>query len=380
MRMAAAAVRAGGVGRALVMPNLRPPIGRVDAALDYRRTLQQVEPGVEYLMTLYLHRDLSSDDVRCAADAGIVGVKCYPRGVTTNSEHGVGSLRDYYPVFSAMQACDLVLNLHGEAPSDAASVRGGRRHRAQARLPADPAMPMPRPLTAHGSPRQGTCAWNAEERFLEQLRAIHRAFPHLRIVLEHVTTAAAVDAVRSRRRVARPRMRPDDIGAAPWARQVAALGPTVAATITAHHLELTVDDWAGQCHNYCRPVAKLPSDRDALRAVVRAGHPRFFFGSDSAPHPRSAKLSAAAPAGIYTSPYALPYLATTLDALGCIERLRPFVSEFGRAFYRLPPTRGSVLLERTPVTVPEELPFEGGTVVPFRAGQELSWRVAAMQA
>lgn len=311
MKTAVAATEAGGVGRCLVMPNTRPPLCTVDLALAYRDALRQENDRLEYLMTLYLAAETTPAEVRRAAAAGITGIKCYPQGVTTNSDLGVCDLARYDEVFAAMAAEGLVLELHGETAS------------------------------CHA---EDTCVLNAEHRFLPEVERLHTAFPGLRIVLEHVTTAAAVA-------------------------KVAELGDTVAATITAHHLELVVDDWAGRNHNYCKPVAKFPSDREALRERVREGHPRFFLGSDSAPHPRTSKECAEACAGVFTGPLLLPYLADTLDRLGCLDRLRDFVSSFGRRFYALEETTARVTLVREPQTVPERY----GGVVPFRAGQTLNW-------
>eukprot|EP00128_Syssomonas_multiformis_P007862 Colp12_sorted_trinity150504_noHs@33988 len=215
-------VRQGGIGRVLVMPNLQPPVYTVDEALKYKSELEALDPSVDYRMTLYLSAKLTPEEVKKAAASGIAGVKSYPKGVTTNSESGIESYTTYYPVFKAMEEHGIVLNLHGEVPSN------------------------------HS---KNICVLNAEHHFLEHLEQLHKDFPKLKIVLEHVTTAAAVEKVKS-------------------------LGETVASTITAHHLDLTVDDWAGKNHNFCKPVAKFPSDRDALRSVVIEGHPRFFLGSD----------------------------------------------------------------------------------------------------
>ncbi|KAJ1550606.1 Dihydroorotase, partial [Cladochytrium tenue] len=211
MRAVTPLLEAAGVRTALVMPNLRPPITSTAQALAYRDQLQALAPSVLFLMTLYLTPELTPDEVRKAAAAGIVGVKSYPRGVTTNSDSGIEDYDRYFPVFEAMQDAGLVLNLHGEVPSDA---------------------------------DKGTCVLNAEERFLPQLERLHARFPRLRIVLEHASTRAAVDAVRR-------------------------LGDTVAASITLHHLDLVVDHWAADPHNYCKPVAKFPDDRDALREVIK---------------------------------------------------------------------------------------------------------------
>jgi dihydroorotase len=177
-----------------------PPITTVEQALAYKQRLSAIEPNVTYLMSLYLHPSITPSTIAAAAAAGITSVKSYPAGVTTNSDSGVIDYAPFYPVFAAMQEHDLVLNLHGELPPSAGP---------------------------------DITVLNAEAAFLPTLAALHAAFPRLRIVLEHCTTAAAVEAVR-------------------------ACGPTVAATITAHHLYLTIDDVVGNCYNFCKPVSKLP--------------------------------------------------------------------------------------------------------------------------
>ncbi|KAF9221928.1 Dihydroorotase [Gyrodon lividus] len=318
-------VRQGGFDLAYVMPNLNPPITKTNQAVEYREWLNTIDNKVDYLMTLYLSPDLTPEEVRKAKEAGIVGVKSYPRGVTTNSDGGIESYEVYYPVFEEMQKCDLVLNLHGEVPSEAAS---------------------------------NICVLNAEEIFLPHLKVLHEAFPKLRIVLEHATTRAAVEAVKS-------------------------LGDTVACTITAHHLAMTVDDWAGQSWNYCKPVAKYPSDRQALRDVILEGHPRFFLGSDSAPHPTHSK-SMATPvspcaAGVYTSPILLPFVADILESFGALDKLQKFVSNYGRAFYRRPPGANArrVMLQKVKgYQVEDTWSFGNESVRPFWAGKEIGWKIS----
>lgn len=315
-------VRKGGFNVAYVMPNLKPPITSTDQALEYKTELQQLDPRVEYLMTLYLSPELTPDEIRKAKKAGIAGVKSYPRGVTTNSDGGIESYEVYYPIFEAMQDVDMILNLHGEIPSD---------------------------------PATNVHVLNAEPHFLPHLASIHKDFPRLRIVLEHATTRAAVEAVK-------------------------ACGPTVACTITAHHLSLTVDDWAGQSWNFCKPVAKFPDDRTALQEVIKEGHPRFFLGSDSAPHPPHTKSTSTptqgCAAGIYTSPILLPLVAHQLDSFGALDKLDGFASLFGRNFYGLPvdglPT---VTIKRTTRKVVENYALNGEAVVPFWSGKEIDWEL-----
>ncbi|CCO26580.1 dihydroorotase [Rhizoctonia solani AG-1 IB] len=266
-------VALGGFKLAYVMPNTKPPITSTEQALAYKQKLEAIDPQTEYMMTLYLSPELTPDEINKAKAAGIAGVKSYPRGVTTNSDSGIESYDVYYPVFEAMQEVDMVLNLHGEIPSEA---------------------------------RTNTCVLNAEPQFLPHLRKIHAAFPRLRIVLEHATTRAAVECVKE-------------------------LGNTVACSITAHHLALTVDDWAGQSWHFCKPVAKYPDDREALREIVKEGHPRFFLGSDSAPHPPSSKSNAGpdspCAAGVYTSPILLPLVAHLLESFGALDKLNDFTRQ-----------------------------------------------------
>ncbi|PWN95324.1 Dihydroorotase [Tilletiopsis washingtonensis] len=332
-------VLAGGMHLAYVMPNLSPPLTLPQHTVAYLAHLRALAPEIDIRGTLFLSPALTPQLIREAAQAGIAGVKSYPRGVTTGSEGGIESYEVYYDVFEAMQQHGLVLNLHGEVPSDAS---------------------------------KNISVLTAEATFLRHLVALHARFPRLRIVLEHATTRAAVECVK-------------------------ALGDTVGCTITPHHLDLTVDDWAGRPVNFCKPVAKHPDDREALRDVIRSGHPRFFLGSDSAPHPLAAKLPSAVShgasalaahacaAGIYTSPILLPLCATLLESFGALEQLAGYVSTHGRAFYGMPAPQGKdVTLVRRKSTVPmsyvleqhQHLPQgapEKCEVVPFWAGRELEW-------
>ncbi|KAJ2549461.1 dihydroorotase [Coemansia sp. RSA 1933] len=319
-------VEQGGVRTVLAMPNLTPPLTTAQMAYEYGQTLQQLAPNVKFILTMYLNPELTAEEINKAAGLGITAVKMYPSGVTTNSDWGVVDLKMYYATFQAMQDNNMVLCLHGECPSDA---------------------------------DKGICILNAEERFLDTLRELHKDFPRLRIVLEHATTKAAVDCVKS-------------------------LGDTVGCTITAHHLFITIDDWAGQPHHFCKPVAKFPDDRNALRDIVKSGHPRFFLGSDSAPHPRKAKQGEKPAAGVFTTPILIPLLATLFGKIGCLDKLESFVSTHGRAFYQLPAISAAdssaITLERTRSKVPDSFSILGKedddeTVVPFMSGQELEWQI-----
>jgi len=329
MKMVVPLIRFGGISRVLVMPNLVPPITNVEMAVNYRKELEAIDNQVEYLMTLYLNPSLTPDEIRLASKNGIVGVKSYPKGVTTNSESGIENYEIYYPIFKVMEEENLILNLHGEMPSD------------------------------HG---KDICVLNAEEKFLPELEKIHQKFPKLRIVLEHVTSKAAVEKVKS-------------------------LGRTVGATITVHHMELTIDDVAGKNHHFCKPIAKFPHDREAITQVILERNPKFFLGSDSAPHPRHLKECQTACAGVFTSPFILPYLATIFEKLNCLDYLEQFTSENGRKFYNLPEKSGlteKILLIKKPLKIPEEFHFGDkekpeGSVVPFWAGKELPWSIQLVE-
>ncbi len=310
-----------------LQPNLVPPITTVHHALDYQRRLQELEPNVTFLMSLYLHPSISPETIRKAKRAGITGVKSYPHGVTTHSDQGVLSYEPFYPVFEEMEREDMVLNIHGELPPSAG---------------------------------EDITVLSAEEAFLPTFLDLHRRFPNLRIILEHCTSAAAVEAVKT-------------------------CGPTVAATITAHHLFMIVDDWAGDPHCFCKPVAKLPSDRRALLQAAASGDPRFFLGTDSAPHPSSSKRADKYAAGVFTQPHAVGLVIDALEQgieTGVLtaedvneEKLKGFLSGYGRAFYKVDDDRKEkIVLKRQAVTIDKLLRSNDGQVevVPFRQGK-LTW-------
>lgn len=312
-------VKKGGVSVCFVMPNLVPPLTKPDDVLEYQKSLQKLSPDTLFLMSLYLCPDITPEVIKEAKSKGITGVKCYPAGVTTNSEHGVSSYEPFYPTFAEMERQDMVLNLHGECPS--------------------------------GS---DITVLNAEEKFLPTLELLHTKFPRLRIVLEHCTSAAAVEAVKK-------------------------CGPTVAATITAHHLFLTVDSWGGSAHNFCKPVAKLPSDRTALINAATSGSPKFFFGSDSAPHPLTSKTRAKnAAAGVFTQEYAISYVAQAFDKVGKLDKLKGFVSDFGKDFYKVNDKDlnvQTVTLVKKSFKVDDSLKSGDLEVIPFLAGETLDYSV-----
>ncbi|KAJ5642426.1 dihydroorotase [Penicillium lividum] len=326
MELVTPTIRKGGVNTVFVMPNLVPPITTVDHALDYKKRLQAIEPNVSYLMSLYLHETITPATIIDAKKRGITGVKSYPAGVTTNSSSGVIDYASFYPVFAEMERQGLVLNLHGEVPSTG-----------------------------------DVTVLSAEEKFLPTLMELHAKFPKLRIILEHCTTAAAIEAVKK-------------------------CGPSVAGTITAHHLSIIVDHWAGDPFCFCKPVAKTPADRDALLRAAISGNPKFFFGSDSAPHPAASKRGGEKiAAGVFTQPYTTQVVLDSLEQAcekGILkeeditpEILEGFMSKFGRAFYEIGEEKKEfITIDKKGEKIVDILQSEATDVVPFRKTQE-TWTV-----
>ncbi len=308
--------------RAVIMPNLRPPVTTTQQALAYRaRILEAVPPGLDFepLMTLYLTDQTPPAEIARAKNSGhVVASKLYPAGATTNADAGVTNIRRLYPVLEAMQRCGMLLLIHGEV--------------------TDPAVDI----------------FDREAVFIEQvLITLVRDFPGLSIVLEHITTGEAVDFVRE----------------APV---------TVAATITAHHLRYSRNalfQGGVRPHYYCLPVLKRERHRQALIRAATGGDPKFFLGTDSAPHPRQGKEAACGCAGCYTAYTALELYAETFDAAGTLDRLEAFASVHGPDFYSLPRNTGAVTLQRQSTQVPETLPFGDDQLIPLRAGETLSWRL-----
>ncbi|HFE44485.1 MAG TPA: dihydroorotase, partial [Nannocystis exedens] len=311
----------------LVMPNLRPPVRRLDDAIAYRQRILAALPEsaqFEPLMTLYLTDETTPVELRAARDSGIViGVKLYPAGATTNSAAGVRDLRAA-PVeraLAAMQELGLPLLVHGEV--------------------TDPEVDI----------------FDREAVFIERiLRPLCVRFPGLRVVLEHVTTTAGVDFVRQQS------------------------GDLVAATITAHHLLLNRNALLVgglQPHHYCLPVLKRERHRRALVEAATSGDRRFFLGTDSAPHQRSAKESACGCAGCYTAHAAIELYAEAFAAARALAKLEAFASHHGPDFYGLPRNEGTITLAPRPWQVPASYESAGGEIVPLRAGAEIHWRVVA---
>ncbi|HET7767095.1 MAG TPA: dihydroorotase [Burkholderiales bacterium] len=309
--------------RAVVMPNLTPPVTDAARAAAYRaRILGSLSRGARFepLMTLYLTDNTSAEEIARAKRSGFVcGVKYYPAGATTNSDSGVTRIERVHAALDAMQEHDLPLLVHGEVTTP------------------------------------GIDVFERERVFLETVLAgIVRRFPRLRIVVEHASTREAVEFV-------------------------SANGPCIAATITVHHLLYNRGAlFAGgfRPHYYCLPVLKREEHRAALVRAATSGSPKFFLGTDSAPHARADKESGCGHAGIFSAPAALELYAEAFDAAGALDKLEGFASVHGAAFYGLPRNAGSVTLRKEAWNLPGELPFGAATVVPLRAGEPVGWRLA----
>jgi dihydroorotase len=305
------------------MPNLKAPVTSVTQALGYReRILAALPPGARFepLMTLYLTERTLPAEIAAAKKTGFVhAVKYYPAGATTNSESGVTDLARCRAVFAAMEKHDLPLLLHGEV--------------------TDPAVDV----------------FDREQVFIGKvLVPLLDRYPRLRVVFEHITTRQAVEFVK-------------------------AASVNVAATITAHHLLYSRNAmFAGgmRPHMYCLPVLKREEHRWALLGAATSGNPKFFLGTDSAPHARNAKESACGCAGIYSAHAALELYAEAFEAAKALDKLEAFASFYGADFYRLPRNREKVTLRKQSWEVPAEIPFGSGTLVPLRAGESLSWTLS----
>lgn len=315
--MAAYAARsAAHFGRILAMPNVVPPLCSAAALEDYARSagaaLAAAPRGAELLPTFKLVPGMGRAAVLACAAAGAAAGKYYPAGATTNSSDGVPSPESVAPELEAMEEAGLVLSIHGE----------------------DPAAP----------------ALERERAFLPVVDRLLARYGRLRIVFEHLSTAEAVEAVLA------------------WPERLA-------ATLTAHHLAFTIDDLLGERLDprfFCKPVLKGARDREALVRAATSGSPRFFFGSDSAPHPPAAKAGGAA--GAYAAPVALSLVAGAFEEAGALGRLEAFLSEHGARFYGLPLNEGRLALRREPWTVPDEI--DG--VAPLAAGRTLAWKAARL--
>jgi len=309
-------------GRAIIMPNLSPPVTTAAAAVAYRaRILAALPAGAQFepLMTLYLTDRTEVEEITRAREAGVVGCKLYPAGATTHSDAGVTDVGRLDAVFEHMTAAGLVLQVHGEV--------------------TDPAVDV----------------FEREVRFIDTVLApLAARHPRLRIVFEHITTRAALEFVLSAR-------------------------AGIAATVTPQHLLMNRNAlFAGglRPHHYCLPVLKAEEHRVALLAAVARGSPRLFLGTDSAPHARSAKESACACAGIFSAHAGIELYAEAFAAAAALEKLESFASDHGADFYGLPRNRDTITLVPEPWEVPARYPFGSGELVPLRAGERIAWRLA----
>ncbi len=311
-------------GRAIVMPNLKPPVTTTELAAAYRqRILAALPAGSRFtpLMTLYLTDNTSPAEIARAKSSGIVtAVKYYPAGATTNSDSGVTEIAKVHGALAALEEHDLPLLVHGEV--------------------TDPAIDV----------------FDREAAFIDRVLAgLVRRFPRLRIVFEHITTRNGVAFVRG-------------------------AGPRVGATITPQHLLLNRNAlFKGgiRPHHFCLPVLKREVHREALIEAATSGEPQFFLGTDSAPHARHTKETACGCAGIYSAHAGIELYAEAFDRAGRLDRLEAFASVHGADYYRLPRNTDTITLSRTPWTAPAGYPFGGDTLVPFRAGETIGWRLDA---
>ncbi len=309
--------------RAIVMPNLSPPVTDMAAAQAYRERILAAVPehsGFTPLMTCYLADTADAQDMAQGFENGVfTAAKLYPANATTNSAHGVTDVTNIMPVLERMQDIGMPLLIHGEVTDAQVDV------------------------------------FDREAVFIERtLSKIVNHFPELKIVFEHITTADAVDFVNG-------------------------TGPNVGATVTPQHLHINRNamfEGGIRPHAYCLPVAKREQHRLALRKAATSGSPKYFLGTDSAPHEIDAKESACGCAGIFNAPYALESYATVFEEEGALDKLEGFASIHGPQFYGLPLNEGTVTLRRSAVTVAETIEAGGATIVPFHAGQELRWQIA----
>ena len=309
-------------GRAIVMPNLAPPITNTEKAQAYRQRILDARPAnsdFEPLMTLYLTDTTTPDEIRKAKASGFIhAVKLYPAGATTNSDSGVTDLENVYDTLAAMEEVNLPLLVHGEVTDAHIDI------------------------------------FDREKVFIDQkLQPLTERLPNLRIVFEHITTKDAADFVLF-------------------------AGKNIAATITPHHLLLNRNDMLVggiRPHHYCLPVLKREEHRQALLEVATSGNPKFFLGTDSAPHAKGAKESSCGCAGAYTAFAAIELYAEAFESVGALGKLDGFASRFGPQFYGLPVNEQTLSLARQQWSVPKEFTFGDDVVVPLRAGGDLIWQL-----
>ena len=308
--------------RAIVMPNLKPPVRTVAEAAVYRdRILAAIPEGQQFepLMTLYLTDNTSPEEIFAAKAARFIkAVKYYPAGATTNSDSGVTDIRKCDRVFEAMEQVDMPLLLHGEVTDSHVDM------------------------------------FDREKVFIkEKLAPLKQRFPNLRVVLEHVTTSEAVEFVQKT--------------------------DNIAATITPQHLQFSRNilfQGGLRPHYYCLPILKRETHRQALIKAATSGNPKFFLGTDSAPHPRNGKESSCGCAGCFSALHAMELYTEVFESMAALDKLEAFASFHGPDFYKLPRNTERITLVKTPWRIPKELPFPESGLVPLRAGEELTWRMA----
>lgn len=310
--------------RAIIMPNLKPPVTTVELAHAYRSRIEANLKSLginsfEPLMTLYLTDNTSADEVRKAKAEGIVGFKLYPAGATTNSDAGVTDIRHCYKALEAMQEVGMLFLVHGEVTHSDIDI------------------------------------FDREAVFIDQiLEPLRRDFPQLKMVFEHITTKQAAHYVRD----------------------AVATGNTLAATITPQHLLMNrnaIFSGGIRPHNYCLPVLKREEHRVALLEAATSGNPRFFLGTDSAPHAKGDKEAACGCAGCYSAFNALGLYAEAFESVNQLEKLEGFASFFGPDFYSLPRNSKKITLKKQAQSIPHELPLGDATIVPLRAGESIAW-------
>ncbi|GAA3577501.1 dihydroorotase [Marinobacter xestospongiae] len=310
-------------GRAIIMPNLVPPVVNVEQAMAYRDRILAATPtdsGFDPLVTLYLTETTSAEDIHAARAAGIVAAKLYPAGATTNSASGVTDIRNIDPVLAAMADCGMLLLVHGEVTDAEIDI------------------------------------FDREKVFLDRVLApTLERFPTLKVVLEHITTADSAEFVQQHS------------------------GDNLAATLTPQHLMYNRNHMLVggiRPHLYCLPILKRNRHQQALRDAVVSGNPRFFLGTDSAPHARDRKEASCGCAGCYSAYGAIELYADVFEELGILDQLEAFASFNGADFYGLPRNTDTITLVREPWNMPERLPLAGGDIVPLKAGETLNWRLA----
>jgi dihydroorotase len=311
--------------RAIIMPNLKPPVTTAEMAAAYKKRILAALPvGSSFtpLMILYLTDNTSADEVKKAHQEGVAGFKLYPAGATTNSDAGVTDIKKCAKALEAMEACGMPLLIHGEVTHADVDV------------------------------------FDREAVFIDQvLEPLRNRHPGLKIVFEHITTKQAAKYVESA--------------------DTKRFG-LIAATITPQHLlynRNAIFSGGIRPHYYCLPILKREEHRQELVRVATSGNPRFFLGTDSAPHYKGAKESACGCAGCYTAWHAMPLYAEVFDQANALDRLEAFASHFGPDFYQLPRNTGKLILKRQSQTIPDEFPVGDSTVVPLRAGETLAWTI-----